>query len=71
MDERAGCRFSVFEAGQHCCATNNTTTSLDDLDVELVPGSYDIVGYRASGGDVWACDVAAGNSQNTQQSSGG
>ena len=52
-------------------ATNNTTTSLDDVDVELVPGSCDIVGHRASGGDVWACDVAAGDPQNTQQSIGG
>ena len=52
-------------------ATNNTTTSLDDVDVELVPGSCDIVGHQASGGDVWACDVAAGDPQNTQQSIGG
>ena len=52
-------------------ATNNTTTSLDDVNVELVPGLCDIVGHRASGGDVWACDVAAGDPQNTQQSIGG
>ena len=72
VDKRAGSRFSVFEAGR--CATNSTSTSLDDLDdldVELVPGLYDIGGHRASREDVWACDVAPGNSQNTQQSIGG
>ena len=52
-------------------ANNNTTTSLDDLDIELVPGFCDIVGPRASGGDVWARGVAAGNTGNTQQSIGG
>ena len=61
----------ILEAGQHCCANNNTTTSLDDLDVEPIPGFYDVVGSRASGGDVWVCDVAAGDPQNTQQSIGG
>ena len=63
--------FRILEVGQHCCANNDITTSLDDLNVEPVPGFYDVVGPRASGGDVWACDVAAGNSQNTQQSIGG
>ena len=63
--ERAVSRFLVFEAGHHCCATNSTSTSLDDLDVELVPGLYDIGGHQASREDVWACDVAPGNLQNT------
>ena len=40
-------------------ANNNTTTSLDDLDIELVPGFYDIVGPRASGGDVLVYDIAS------------
>ena len=46
-------------------ANNITTTSLDDLDIELVPGFCDIVGPRASGGDVWAPGVAAENTGNT------
>ena len=52
-------------------ANNNTTTSLDDLDIELVPGFCDIVGPRASVGDVWARGIAAGCTGNTQQSIGG
>ena len=42
-------------------ANNNTTTSLDDLDVELVQGFCDIVGPRASGGDVLVYDFTSGN----------
>ena len=52
-------------------ANNDATTSLDDLDIELVPGFYDIVGPRASGVDVWTHGVASGNTGNTQQSIGG
>ena len=40
--------------------TNNVATSLDDLNVEPVPGFCDIGGSRACGGDARACDVAAG-----------
>jgi len=44
-------------------AANNTTTNLDDLDVKIVQGFYvyDIVGPRASGGDVLVYDFASGN----------
>ena len=61
-------RISIFGFSRwgSIAANNNTTTSLDDLDVELVPGFCNVFGYRMSSGDVWACDVAAGNSQNTQ-----
>jgi len=47
-------RISIFGFSRQgsTVANNNTTTSLDDHDVELVPGFYDIVGSRASGGDV-------------------
>ena len=63
-------RISIF--GFSSWGSNNdTTTSLDGLDVELVPGFYDVVGSRASGGGVWACCVAAGTTGNTQQSIGG
>ena len=39
---------------------NNVATSLDDLDVEPVPGFCDIGGSRACGADVRTCDVTAG-----------
>ena len=66
-------RISIFGFSRwgSIAANNNTTTSLDGLDVEPVPGFYDIVGPRASGGDIRACHVAAGNTENTQQSIGG
>ena len=46
-EKRAGSRFSDFPART---ANNDTTISLDGLDVELVPGLCDIVGPgRAAG----------------------
>ena len=63
--------FGLSRKGSTALPNNDTTTSLDDLDAELAPGLCDIVGHRGSGGDVRKCDVAAGNTQNTQQSIGG
>ena len=60
-------RISIFGFWRwgSIAANNNTTTSLDGLDVEPVPGFHDIVGPRASGGDVQAYHVATGNTRNT------
>ena len=54
-EQRAGSRFSAFRGRAALLPNNNMTTSLDDLNVEPVPGFCDIVGSRASGGDVRAC----------------
>ena len=56
-------RISIFGFWRwgSIAANNNTTTSLDDLDVELVPGFYDIIGPWSSGGDVLVYDFASGN----------
>ena len=53
--------FGLSRKGSTALPNNDVTTSLDDLDVELILGLCDIVGYRASIGDVWACDIASGS----------
>ena len=60
-EKRAASRFLDFRGGAALLPDNNTTTSLDGLDVEPVPGLYGILDSRSSGEDVRAYDAAAGN----------